>query len=78
MPIFAAEIRNKHKINTKLRKKKMLTAKEILSQTICCYTLVMSYCVCNKPQTTGKEVKLYSYQNPILPNNYMLSPVPPF
>ena len=56
----------------------MLTAKEILSQTICCYTLVMSYCVCNKPQTTGKEVKLYSYQNPILPNNYMLSPVPPF
>lgn len=56
----------------------MLTAKEILSQTTCCYTLAMSYCVCNKLQTTGKEIQQNSYRNPILPNNYMLSPVPPF
>lgn len=56
----------------------MLTAKGILSQTICCYTLATTNYAFNKQQITRKEAGQNLYRNPILPNNFMLSPVPPF
>ncbi|CDB11113.1 unknown [Bacteroides sp. CAG:633] len=56
----------------------MLTAKGILSQAICCYTLATTNYAFNKQQITRKEAGQNLYRNPILPNNFMLSPVPPF
>lgn len=56
----------------------MWTAKEILSQTICCYTLATANYTFNKRQVMHKEAGENLYRNPILPNNFMLSPVPPF
>lgn len=56
----------------------MWTAKEILSQAICCYTLATANYTFNKRQVMHKEAGENLYRNPILPNNFMLSPVPPF
>lgn len=56
----------------------MWTAKEILSQAICCYTLATANYTFSKRQVMHKEAGENLYRNPILPNNFMLSPVPPF
>lgn len=56
----------------------MLVAIEIWSQIICCYALAMTYRVCAQLQSANIASRPCSYRNPVLPNNFMLSPVPPF